>query len=71
MARFQLVFLRDGEEDEIEDHISPEDQPRIAGRPLLDGGTYVIRGQRWLARCEQEDKWARFVLTPVLALVSS
>ena len=53
MARFQLVFRRDGQDDRSEYRFNDTDgQPEIDGRPIVDGETYIIRGVEWLVHRE-------------------
>ncbi|HEX7072261.1 MAG TPA: hypothetical protein VF190_15720 [Rhodothermales bacterium] len=64
MSRFQLIF-RDarGERSEIHDN-NLYDEPRIDGKPIVDGETYKIGGSQWVIRStERLDGMARFVCT--------
>jgi len=67
MIRFQLIFReRDGEQTEVWND-NRGGAPTIHGKPIVDGGTYVIRGKEWIVRRERgrpQDK-ARFICTPV------
>ena len=65
MPRFQLVFRdRIGERSEIRDS-NMHPMPHIAGAPILDGETYMIRGTRWVIRRDGRlDGMERFLCTP-------
>jgi hypothetical protein len=53
VARFQLVFRREGKDDQSEYRFNDSDgRPEIDGRPIVDGETYVIRGVEWLVHRE-------------------
>jgi hypothetical protein len=67
MTSFQLVFRRDGQVTRSEFRASSfENEPRIDGRPVIDGETYPIRGVEWLLRREDAGDEPRFVCTPVV-----
>jgi hypothetical protein len=69
VTRFQLVFRRDGENDESQFRYNNGDgEPQIDGRLIVDGEVYVIRGVEWIVRREDlraNDDIARFVCTLV------
>jgi len=67
VTRFQLVFRRDGHDDRSEYRYNNRvGEPEIDGRPAVDGGTYVIRGDEWLLRTDDAgDSMSRFVCTLV------
>jgi hypothetical protein len=68
MTSFQLVFRRDGEVTRSEFRASSsEHEPRIHGRPVIDGETYPIRGDEWPHRREDAADAPRFVCTPDVA----
>ena len=65
MPRFQLIF-RDahGERSEIHDNNLYGD-PHVGGKPIVDGGTYTIRGFRWVLRSDgRVDGMERFICIP-------
>jgi hypothetical protein len=67
MTRVQLVFRRDGERDQMEHRFNDDDgEPKIDGRLIVDGDTYVIRGVEWLVRRDDIDATSRFVCTLVV-----
>jgi hypothetical protein len=56
MGRFQLVFRREGKPDSSEYRFNDHNgEPRIDGRPIVDGEVYVIRGVEWLVQREDGD----------------
>ena len=67
VARFQLVFRRDGHDDRSEYRLNNvEGKPEVDGRIAVDGDTFVIRGDEWLLRQDDAgDSMARFVCTLV------
>ena len=67
MTYFQLVFRRDGQRDDVEHRYNDDDgQPRIDGRLIVDGETYLIHGVEWLLRSDNFDGSApRFLCTLV------
>lgn len=69
MGRFQLVFRgSDGERREYR-HNDSDGDPRIDGRLIVDGETYLIRDVEWLLREDSAgDRMARFLCTPVGAV---
>jgi len=67
MTRFQLVFRRNGEGDELEtrdnNHFA---EPHIDGKLIVDGEAHVIRGVEWIVRAEGDHRdgdMKRFVCT--------
>jgi hypothetical protein len=65
MSRFQLVFRRDGENDRSEYRLNDDaGEPRIDGRLVVDGETYVMRDAEWLLREDSAgDRMRRFLCT--------
>jgi hypothetical protein len=57
MTRFQLVFRRNGEGDQLEtrdnNHVA---EPHIDGKLIVDGETYVIRGVEWIVRADGDHR---------------
>ena len=68
MTRFQLVFRREGQRDDVEHRYNDEDgEPHIDGRLIVDGETYVIHGVEWLIRSDNfNGSVPRFVCTLVV-----
>jgi hypothetical protein len=67
MTRFHLVFRRNGEVTRSEFRASSfENEPRIDGRPVIDGETYPTRGVEWPHRREDAGDEPRFVCPPVV-----
>jgi hypothetical protein len=68
MTRFQLVFRRDGEEDQPEYRFNNQTgEPHIDGKLIVDGETYLIRNLEWLVRQDgADDSMPRFVCTLVV-----
>jgi hypothetical protein len=66
MPRFQMVFRdRKGpNRSEVWDN-GDQGEPRIDGKPIVDGQTYVIRGTEWLVESDDiGDSTKRFLCTP-------
>ena len=64
MPRFQLVFREEGRErsETRDDNLYGE--PHVGGKPIVDGGTYTIRGTHWVVRRDdRDDGLIRFVCT--------
>lgn len=66
MTRFQLTFRNsDGDLHELWDS-NLDGEPHIDGRLIVDGDTYVIRGDEWLVTSDDiGDAMRRFVCTPL------
>jgi len=68
MNRFQLVFRRDGHNDQSGYRFNNRaGQPEIDGRLIVGGEPYLIRDVEWLLRSDDAgDSMARFICTLVV-----
>lgn len=65
VTRFQLVFRRNGEQDQNEIH-DTGGAPHLNGKLIVDGRTYTVRGVDWIIRQDGRsdgDEMARFICT--------
>jgi len=67
VTRFELIFRgHHGERKEVRDN-NKYDEPQIDGKLIVDGGTYTIRGSRWVVtRGGPLDGMERFICIPDL-----
>jgi hypothetical protein len=72
MTRFQLVFRREGKDDDSEFRFNDADgEPHIDGELIVDGDTYVIRNVEWIVRRDGgSDDLPRFICTLVAVPVT-